>query len=99
MKFCNTAVLRDKDVINLCNGVKLGCPEDFEFNVCDGKIIALVVEGEASAFGFGKHDEFIIPWDKIQCIGEDAILVRLEPHELQCCMREHGKKKPPKHKM
>lgn len=99
MKFSSMTDMSEKAVINLCNGAKLGCPEDFEFDVCSGKIVAIVVAGEGGAFGFGKRDEFIIPWDKLECIGEDAILVRLEPQELQCCLREQRKKKQPKPKM
>ena len=30
----------------------------------------------------GKGCEIIIPWCKIECIGEDAILVRLTPNEI-----------------
>ncbi len=98
MKFCSTADLREKDVINVCNGSRLGCPEDFEIDISCGKIIALIVNCDERLFCFGKHDEIVIPWDKIKCIGEDAILVRLDASELQCCTREHSKKKCSKQK-
>ncbi len=100
MKFANTAYLRDKEVISLCDGARLGCPEDFEVDISCGKIIAMIVVGEAGLFGFGKCDEYVIPWDKIHCIGEDTILVKLEPSELRCCLREpRDKKKPRNNKM
>ena len=99
MKFCNTQSLRDKAVINVCDGSKLGCPEDFEFDACTGKIVALIVYADSGLFCFGKPNEFIVPWEKIKCIGDDTILVRLEAQELQCCRREHGKKKSGKPKM
>ena len=91
MKFCSTADLREKDVINVCDGTRLGCPEDFEVDIACGKIIALIVVGECSLFGF-KKDIFLVPWDKIQCIGEDTVLVRLTPEELRCSIKEQGKK-------
>ena len=92
MKFCSTVDLRDKDVINVCDGAVLGCPEDFEIDMECGKIIALVVVGEGAVLGFGKKDTYVIPWDKIQCVGEDAVLVKLTPEERRCSMKEKGKK-------
>lgn len=96
MKFASTADMREKSVINLCNGGNLGCPEDFEFDVTNGRIIALIVVVESGFLGLGKKREYIIPWDKITCFGEDAILVKLEPHELQCCYHEQGSRKKKK---
>ena len=93
MKFANTAYLREKEVISLCDGARLGCPEDFEIDISCGRIIAMVVVGEGTLLGFGKRDEYVIPWDKIHCIGEDTILVKLDPAELRCCLRESCKKK------
>ena len=92
MSFNSTAQLRNKEVINICNGARLGCPEDFEFDICGGRIIAIIVCGDGGALGFGRRDEYIIPWNKIECIGEETILVKLSPDELRCAMREQGKR-------
>ena len=78
MERFSTCDLREKEVINLCDGTRIGCPTDFEFNACDGKITALII-GRGSLFGHSK--DLIIPWCKIECIGEDAILVRLPQSE------------------
>ena len=43
MERFSTCELREKEVINLCDGARLGTPCDFEFDVCDGKITALIV--------------------------------------------------------
>lgn len=99
MKFISTAELREKDVINLCDGVRLGCPTDFEVDVSCGRIATIIVACDDSLFGFGKRDEMMIPWDKIKCIGEDAILVSLDANELQCCTKEKRKKKKTNPKM
>ena len=99
MKFCSTVDLREKDVINVCDGARLGCPEDFEIDMECGKIIALIVVGDGSLLGFGKKDTFVIPWEKIQCVGEDAVLVKLTPEELRCSIKEKGKKPRNKQKL
>lgn len=85
MKICSFLELADKDVINLCTGERLGSVCDVEINVKDCTVISLIVPGESGAWGFGKATEVVIPWCKIECIGEDAILVRLSAEEQSCC--------------
>ena len=93
MERFSTSDLRYKDVINLCNGTNLGCPSDFEFNLCDGKITALIVEGKKGIFGIGSTNDIIIPWCKIECIGDDAILVRLQNEDFESCSCDKKKGK------
>ncbi len=81
MERFNTCDLRDKEVINLCDGSRLGCPTDFEFDSHDGKICALIIAGQGGFLGLGHSKDIVIPWCKIECIGEDAILVRLPLNE------------------
>ena len=83
MATCTFSALREKEVINLCDGRRLGFVCDLEFELCDGRIKAIIVPGEGSLFGFGRCDVIVIPWDKIETIGSDAILVRVESGE--CC--------------
>ena len=77
MNRCCTADMRDKEVINVCDGRRLGYVVDVEFDLCDGRICAIVVPGECNMLGFSKTEDIIIPWDKIERIGEDTILVKL----------------------
>ena len=86
-----TLELREKEVINLCDGARLGCPSDFEFDMCDGKILALIIPGERGLLGGCKTQDIIIPWCKIECLGEDTILVKLSPNE--CCRTPEKRKK------
>ena len=73
---CSTAELREKDVISAQDGKKLGFISDFEIDASCGKITAILVSPFAGTFCFpGSRNEYRIPWDKIQCIGEDAVLV------------------------
>lgn len=71
--------LRDKEVINICDGRRLGYIYDVEINICSGCVTAIVVLFDCRVFGFGKCEELVIPWDKIQCFGEDAVLVSIGP--------------------
>ncbi len=71
--------LRCKEVINICDGSRLGYVCDLVLDDSCGKIIALIVPGPAKFCGlFGKGDEFLIPWERISRIGEDIILVDFE---------------------
>ena len=91
MERFSTCDLRDKEVINVCYGTRLGCPADFEFNSCDGQITALIVPRPCGFLGLSHARDLRIPWDRIECIGEDAILVRLTSAE--CCTAEPPKKR------
>ncbi len=77
MERFSTCDLREKEVINLCDGTRLGCPTDFEFDACDGRITAIVICVPGGFLGLGQSKDIIIPWNKIECIGSDAILVKL----------------------
>ena len=88
MKRYSTAELRKLQIINLCDGSCLGYATDFEFTAepeC-GKMLALVIGGSSGFFGLGKRDDLVIPWRLIECIGEDAILVRINKGEISSCM-------------
>lgn len=78
---------REKEVINACDGRRLGYVSDIEFDVCDGRITAIIVPGRGGFLGCGGTD-IVIPWEKIRKIGEDVILVDAE----ECCPPP----KPPK---
>ena len=81
MERFSTCQLREKEVINLCDGCRLGCPSDFEFDGRDGRITALILHRPCGFLGLSHANDLIIPWNKIECIGEDAILVRLSAEE------------------
>lgn len=71
--------LRQKEIINICTCKSLGCPVDIDFDICTGRILALIVPGPARICGFfGRDSEYIIPWECIRQIGEDIILVEIK---------------------
>ena len=90
-----TAQLREKEIINVCDGVRLGRACDFVFDISDARITALIVNECSGFLGLGKQNELLIPWCKIECIGEDTILVRLDPddkkHSSDCQGKCHKK--------
>ena len=76
MRICE---LRDKEVINVCSGRKLGCAVDIEINICTGEVEALVVPGPGKICGFlGTDCEYVIPFGCIRKIGPDIILVEIQ---------------------
>ena len=44
MDIISTEELRKKEIINLCDGARLGYACDFEFNKCTAQIVGLIVE-------------------------------------------------------
>jgi len=92
MERCSTSGIGNKMVVNVCDGANLGYVTDIEFDICDGKIVALIV-GECSALGLAKEESIRVPWCKIQCIGEDVILVDIVISECKCVCCTDGKKK------
>lgn len=71
-----TSDLRLKNVIEINDGKKLGNISDIEFDLETGKITGIVVPGYEKFLGFfHKGEDVIIPWEKINKIGSDVILV------------------------
>lgn len=81
MERLSTCELREKNVVNICDGVIIGAPCDFEFDLKEGRITAIIVSGSSGFLGLCRKNDIIIPWSKIECIGEDTILVRMLPNE------------------
>ena len=94
MREITTADLFCMEVINLCDGGKLGYPNALEICADDGKVTALIIPRDCGLFSFGKSEHYRIPWCRVECLGEDAILVKLSAAELSNCLsRASGKKK------
>ena len=84
MKQCRTENFREKEVVNVSDGKRLGFITEVEFDICSGKITAIIVGCAGGLFGKGKKD-IVIPWCNIEKIGEDIILVRADPFLLPGC--------------
>lgn len=92
MDIISTTELRRKEIINLCDGSRLGFACDFEFDRCSAQITGLILEQQTGFLGLGASERVIIPWCKIQCIGEDTILVNFTSHELNSFCKKKKKK-------
>ena len=86
MREITTTRLECMEVINLCDGGKLGYPSALAFNAEDGKITAIIIPRECGFLGLGKSEHYRIPWCRIECIGEDTVLVKLTASELSSCL-------------
>ena len=73
---CRMQELRCKEVINICDGCRLGFVGDVDVLVPEGQVAAIVVFGPCRFFGlFGRGEEYYIPWENVQRVGDDIILV------------------------
>ena len=89
-------LLREKEVIDVLSGKRIGFVSDFLIEPCAGQITAIVLPGTSSFFSFGKREDTVIPWEHIVKIGEDAILVNVpfcpEEDALVCHPKRKGRK-------
>ena len=93
MRVVGTQDFRSLEVINLCGGERLGYPSELEIDIDSAKVISFTVNLQDAGFSiFAPKEEYVIPWCKIDCIGEDAILVRLSEGELCACLRSKNRK-------
>lgn len=68
--------LKCKEVVNICDGCRLGFVSDVEVDIKCGQIVAIVVPERGKCFGLiGSKEDFVIPWRCIRQIGNDIILV------------------------
>ncbi len=71
-------ILREKVVVNICDGKKLGHVIDINFN-SHGHILGIVVPGDKKFIkSLSAGDSIFVPWRCIVKIGEDTILVELK---------------------
>lgn len=71
--------LRKREVIDICNGKRLGFVCDLEIDLHRGEIKAIIVPGPRKLLSFfGKEKDYVIDWKNIVKIGEDVILVRFK---------------------
>lgn len=73
---CRITDMHDKEVINVCDGTRLGCVDDVEVDTCTAQLVAIVIHGRSKCMGLMGHEEdIVIGWKEIEVIGEETILV------------------------
>ena len=77
---CTTySELKRKEMINVCDGARLGHICDLELDDATGVISSIVGPGPPRFMGLIRSpEELVIPYCKIQKIGDDVILVQVE---------------------
>lgn len=73
------AGLTEKEVINICDGSRLGRVCDLEVEMPSGKICTLIVPEEGSKWNFFACSRvYMVPWSCVRQIGDDIILVEVD---------------------
>ena len=94
MPCCRFTDYQCREVINVCDGSRLGCVCDLEVEVPEGRICAIFVPGPGRLYGLLGHDGYYrIPWTCIKRIGNDIILVETD---LSACRVGKLRSKPGK---
>ena len=76
MRICE---LREKEIVNVCDGERLGNICDVDFEERTGRICSLIIPGPCKVFGIiGRDSEYIIPYECVKRIGADVVLVEVE---------------------
>lgn len=79
MGICDTTFceLKFKDVINICDGIRLGRIVDMVIEIKTGRIKGIILPGARSFNIFRQPEDIFIPWKNILRIGEDVILIEI----------------------
>ncbi len=76
---CKLNDLRNKEVISIKDGTRIGYVSDIELDTVTASITSMVIYGRPRWFGlFGKSDDCVIPWSDVAVIGDETILVTFE---------------------
>lgn len=78
MTMMKTSELRQREVINIVDGKRLGYVTDLDIDLEKGMIKSIIIPGHSKIFSlFSKSGDYVIPWEQIKTIGSDVILVEL----------------------
>lgn len=78
--------LKQKEVINIRDGARLGFVSDVDINIKTGCVTKIIIAGPCKVFGlFGRETEYVINWCDIKRIGDDIILVDVD---VDCVLRD-----------
>lgn len=73
---CRVVDMKNKEVIHVKTGRRIGCVNDVEIDTVDAKLCGIIIFGRLKCFGIlGREDDIFIRWEDIKVIGDDTILV------------------------
>jgi YlmC/YmxH family sporulation protein len=68
--------LRERDVVNVNDGRRLGLIKDLDLDLDKGLVKAIIIPAAGGVWGkLYRARDYIVPWEKIVKIGVDTILV------------------------
>lgn len=71
--------LKDKQVLSIKDASVIGFVSDIEFDTNLGKITSVIVTGKNKGFSLlSRGEDIVIPFEKLEVIGNDSILVNFE---------------------
>lgn len=71
--------LREKEVVNVRDGSRIGIINDVDLDLTNGIVKALVIPSAGKLLNiFGKNQDLIIQWKDIIKIGTDIILIDIK---------------------
>ena len=74
---CRIGEMRNKQVVCVKSGEILGYVSDVEINIKTGNLESLIIFGKSKLLGlFGKNEDIVIPWNDIEVIGNETVLVK-----------------------
>ena len=78
--------MHDKEVINICDGTRLGYVDDIEVDTCTAQIVSIVIFGRNKLLGLlGREADIVIHWKDIEVIGDETVLVNFNcPPDCGC---------------
>ena len=83
--------LRNKEVIHICEGTRLGYIHDLSIDLDSGRVLSVIIPGPCRFLGlFGRDSEYIVPWSCIRRIGEDIVLVDGPVTDWRSPRKRHG---------
>lgn len=73
-----------REVIDLDSGRRLGRVRDALIDTQTGRVAALIVPGRLRCLGLlGREEEILLPWEALEKLGEDILLVRRDKRKRQ----------------
>ena len=88
-------ILRNMEVVNYCDGRRIGYVNDVGISLPDGKAAWIeVLLDDGKCFSFSRAECARIPWERVERLGEDVILVNFkdESYGRKCRERRFGSK-------
>ncbi len=82
---CRVVDLRNKQVVSVKDGAVIGFINDVEIDTQNGKACSVIILGKPRFFGiFGREEDVVIPWENIEVIGNETVLVSFEtPNQIK----------------